>query len=169
MDQRAALIEPLIPGLRRYARAWLRDASLADDLVQDCLERAVASWRWRRGDAVRPWLYAILHNLLVDHARRDARRGTPVPIDAADGAALSIEPQQAAGIEYGDLMRSLDALPPDQRAAILLVSVEDLSYADAAAILNVPIGTLMSRLSRGRDRLAGLIGAGERPKLRRVK
>lgn len=169
MDQRAVLIEPLIPGLRRYARAWLRDESLADDLVQDCLERAVTSWRRRHGDAVRPWLYAILHNLLVDHGRRVARRGTLVPIDAAEGPALSVAPEQAAAIEHGDLMRSLDALPPDQRAAILLVSVEDLSYADAAAVLDVPIGTLMSRLSRGRDRLAGLIGAGERPKLRRVK
>lgn len=169
MDQRAVLIEPLIPGLRRYARAWLRDESLADDLVQDCLERAVTSWRRRHGNAVRPWLYAILHNLLVDHGRRLARRGALVPIDAAEGPALSIAPEQAAGMEYSDLMRSLDALPPDQRAAILLVSVEDLSYADAAAVLDVPIGTLMSRLSRGRDRLAGLIGAGERPKLRRVK
>jgi RNA polymerase sigma-70 factor (ECF subfamily) len=169
MDQRAALIEPLIPGLRRYARAWLRDASLADDLVQDCLERAVASWHGRRGDAVRPWLYAILHNLLVDHGRRVARRGTLVPIDAADVPALLVAPEQAAGIEHGDLMRSLDALPPDQRAAILLVSVEDLSYSEAAAVLNVPIGTLMSRLSRGRDRLSGLIGLGERPKLRSVK
>ena len=108
MDERAAMIEPLIPGLRRYARAWLGDASLADDLVQDCLERAVASWRRRHGDAVRPWLYAILHNLLVDYSRRTARRGTPVPIDAADGPALSIAPEQAAGIEYSDLMRSLD-------------------------------------------------------------
>jgi RNA polymerase sigma-70 factor (ECF subfamily) len=169
MDQQAALIEPLIPGLRRYARAWLRDTNLADDLVQDCLERAIASWHRRHGDAVRPWLYAILHNLLVDHGRRTARRGMPVPIDAADGPALTIAPEQAAGIEYGDLMRSLDALPPDQRSAILLVSVEDLSYADAAAVLGVPIGTLMSRLSRGRDRLAGQIGLGERPKLRRVK
>ncbi len=169
MDERAAMIEPLIPGLRRYARAWLRDASLADDLVQDCLERAVSSWRRRHGDAVRPWLYAILHNLLVDYSRRTARRGTPVPIDAADGPALSIAPEQAAGIEYSDLMRSLDTLPPDQRAAILLVSVEDLSYADAAAVLGVAIGTLMSRLSRGRDRLAAQIGLGERPKLRRVK
>jgi RNA polymerase sigma-70 factor (ECF subfamily) len=169
MDQRAALIEPLIPGLRRYARAWLRDASLADDLVQDCLERAVSSWRRRHGDAVRPWLYAILHNLLIDHRRRSARRGTLVPIDVADEPALSSAPEQAVGIDYGDLMRSLDALPPDQRAAILLVSVEDLSYADAAAVLDVPIGTLMSRLSRGRDRLSALLGAGERPKLRRVK
>jgi RNA polymerase sigma-70 factor (ECF subfamily) len=169
MERQAALIEPLIPGLRRYARAWLRDASLADDLVQDCLERAVSSWRRRNGSAVRPWLYAILHNLLVDYGRRVARRGTLVPIDAADGAALSIAPEQSAGIEHRDLLRSLDALPSDQRAAILLVSVEDLSYADAALVLDIPIGTLMSRLSRGRDHLARLIGAGERPKLRRVK
>jgi RNA polymerase sigma-70 factor (ECF subfamily) len=169
MDARAALIEPLIPGLRRYARAWLRDATTADDLVQDCLERAVGSWRQRHGDAVRPWLYAILHNLLVDHGRRQARRGTTVAIDAIDDAALAIPAEQSAGIEHNDLMRALDLLPPDQRAAILLVSVEDLSYGDAAAILGVPTGTLMSRLSRGRDRLSEVIGTGARPRLRRVK
>ena len=169
MDARAALIEPLIPGLRRYARAWLRDAATADDLVQDCLERAVGSWRKRHGDAVRPWLYAILHNLLVDHGRRQARRGTPVAIDMVADAVLAVPAEQSTGIEHSDLMRALDILSADQRAAILLVSVEDLSYAEAAAILGVPTGTLMSRLSRGRDRLSELIGAGERPKLRRVK
>jgi RNA polymerase sigma-70 factor (ECF subfamily) len=169
MDERAALIEPLIPGLRRYARGWLRDAALADDIVQDCLERAVSSWRQRRGDAVRPWLYAILHNLLVDHGRRAPRRATFVPIDTADEVALAVRAEQTDAIEHGDLLRSLDALPPDQKAVILLVSIEDLSYAEAATVLGIPVGTLMSRLSRARDRLAGLIGAGARASLRRVK
>ncbi len=169
MDERAALIEPHIPGLRRYARGWLRDAAMADDIVQDCLERAVSSWRRRRGDAVRPWLYAILHNLLVDHSRRAPRRVTVVPIDTADVGALAVRAEQTDSIEQGDLLRSLDALPPDQKAVILLVSVEDLSYSEAATVLGIPVGTLMSRLSRGRDRLAELMGAGARARLRRVK
>ncbi|MBY9064892.1 RNA polymerase sigma factor [Sphingomonas yunnanensis] len=169
MDDRAALIEPLIPGLRRYARGWLRDTALADDIVQDCLERAVSSWRQRRGDAVRPWLYAILHNLLVDHGRRAPRRPTVVSIDTADVVALAVRAEQTDAIEHGDLLRSLDALPPDQKAVILLVSIEDLSYAEAATVLGIPVGTLMSRLSRARDRLAELIGAGARARLRRVK
>lgn len=169
MDERAALIEPLIPGLRRYARGWLRDAALADDIVQDCLERAVSSWRQRRGDAVRPWLYAILHNLLVDHGRRTPRRATLVPIDTANEVALAVRAEQTDAIERDDLLRSLDALPPEQKAVILLVSIEDLSYAEAATVLGIPVGTLMSRLSRARDRLAELIGVGARARLRRVK
>jgi RNA polymerase sigma-70 factor (ECF subfamily) len=168
MDPRATAIEPLIPGLRRYARAWLRDATLADDLVQDCLERAVASWSRRRGDAVRPWLYAILHNLLVDQGRRRKRRPGLVPIEAADGPSLAVAPAQEAGLLAADLLRALDALPDDQRAVLLLVSVEDLTYAEAAAVLKAPIGTVMSRLSRGRDRLATMMEAGERPRLRRT-
>lgn len=165
----AAAIEPLIPGLRRYARAWTRDAVLADDLVQDSLERAVAAWSRRRGSEVRPWVYAILHNRLVDHSRQRARRAPLVAIDAAGEAALARPPEQEAGLHERDLLRALEALPEEQRAVLLLVSVEDLPYAEVAAVLGVPIGTVMSRLSRGRDRLAALMAAGERPRLRRVK
>lgn len=167
MDPLAAAIEPLIPGLRRYARAWTRDVGAADDLVQDCLERAVAGWQRRRGKEVRPWLYAILHNRLVDHHRQLSRRGAPVAIDAADEAALAIPAHQEAPLHQRDLLRALALLPEDQRAVLLLVSVEDLSYAEAAAVLGVPVGTVMSRLSRGRDRLAVLLAA-DRPRLRSV-
>ena len=169
MEGLASAIEPLIPGLRRYARAWTRDAALADDLVQDCLERAVAGWWRRRGGSVRPWIYAILHNLLVDHSRRQKRRGGLVAIDTVDEASLGIAPDQEANLHHGDLLRALDALPDEQRAVLLLVSVEDLPYAEAAAILSVPLGTVMSRVSRGRDRLSVLLAAGERPRLRSVK
>jgi RNA polymerase sigma-70 factor, ECF subfamily len=123
----------------------------------------------RRGDAVRPWLYAILHNLLVDHGRRAPRRATLVPIDTANEVALAVRAEQTDAIEHDDLLRSLDALPPEQKAVILLVSVEDLSYAESATVLGIPVGTLMSRLSRARDRLAELIGAGARARLRRAK
>jgi RNA polymerase sigma factor (sigma-70 family) len=169
MDPLATAIEPLIPGLRRYARAWTRDAALADDLVQDSLERAIAGWSRRRGSDVRPWLYAILHNRLVDHARQRARRAPLVGIDAADEGALAHAPEQEAGLIERDLLRALNALPDEQRAVLLLVSAEDLPYAEVAAVLGVPIGTVMSRLSRGRDRLSTLLVAGERPRLRRVK
>jgi RNA polymerase sigma factor (sigma-70 family) len=169
MDALAAAIEPLIPGLRRYARAWTRDAILADDIVQDCFERAVAGWGGRRGSEVRPWLYAILHNRLVDQSRQHRRRGTLVAIETADDADLAHPPEQEASLHERDLLRALDTLPDEQKAVLLLVSAEDLSYAEAAAVLNVPLGTVMSRLSRGRDRLAALMIAGERPRLRRVK
>ena len=169
MDALAAAIEPLIPGLRRYALAWTRDAAAADDLVQDCLERAVAGWWRRRGDNVRPWLYAILHNLLVDHGRRQKRRGGMVPIEDVDEAMIGVAPAQEAGLNHGDVLRALDALPVEQRAVLLLVSVEDLSYAEAAAVLGVPIGTVMSRISRGRGRLSAMLAAGDQPQVRSVK
>lgn len=169
MDALAAAIEPLIPGLRRYARAWTRDAAVADDLVQDCLERAVASWRRRRGDTVRPWLYAILHNLLVDQGRKQKRRGGMVSIETVGEAVLGIRPEQEAGLHHSDLLRALNGLPDEQRAALLLVSVEDLPYVEAAEVLGVPLGTVMSRVSRGRDRLSEMLAPGGRPRLRRVK
>jgi RNA polymerase sigma factor (sigma-70 family) len=131
MDPLASAIEPFIPGLRRYARAWTRDQTVADDLVQDCLERAVVGWRRRQGDNVRPWLYAILHNLLVDHGRRQARRGTLVPVDDVGEAVLGVSADQEAQLHHRDLLSALQALPEDQRAGLLLVSVEDLSYAEA--------------------------------------
>jgi RNA polymerase sigma factor (sigma-70 family) len=169
MDALATAIEPLIPGLRRYARAWTRDATLADDLVQDCLERAVAGWWRRRGQNVRPWLYAILHNLLVDQSRRQKRRGGMVAIESVDEAVFGMSPEQEVALHQRDLLRALDALPDEQRAVLLLVSVEDLPYAEAAAVLGVPIGTVMSRVSRGRERLSAMLVVGEQPRLRSVK
>ena len=153
MDPLAAAIEPLVPGLRRYARSWLRDQAMADDLVQDCLERAVGRWRQRRGAEVRPWVYAILHNLLVDHQRQHSRRGTTVPFHLVDDAALGRPADQDAGLHHRDLLRALDALPEEQRTVLLLISVEGLSYGEVAAVVGVPLGTVMSRISRGRDRL----------------
>jgi RNA polymerase sigma factor (sigma-70 family) len=165
----ASLVEPHIPSLRRYAWALLRDDQAADDLVQDCLERAISRWYLRRRDGnLRAWLFAILHNLFISSRRTLARRGPHDPIDElANPPAAAGDPEQAA--IWRDVLGALDALPEDQRAVILLVAVEDLSYADAARALGVPIGTVMSRLSRGRERLRRYI-EGERPAaLRRVK
>lgn len=166
------LIEPVIPGLRRYANALVRNPTDADDLVQDCLERAVARWGQRRsGGDTRSWLYAILHNLAVSRWRTANRRGPTTPLDAVDPAALSVAPSQDQGLARSDVLRALDTLPEEYRAVILLVTVEDLSYAETARVLDIPTGTVMSRLSRGRARLASaLAGAASAvPHLRRVK
>jgi len=169
-----AAVEPLIPALRRYARALLRDRTAADDLVHDCLERTISRWHQRRGDGdARTWVFAILHNLAVSRLRQAARRSAHVTLDDADEAALARPGSQDAHLQHGDLLRSLAALPEDQRSVLLLISVEQLSYADAARVLNVPIGTVMSRLSRARERLHrlmdGELPAPQRLPLRSVK
>lgn len=172
MTDMGRLIEPVIPGLRRYANALVRDASEADDLVQDCLERAIARWGQRRADGdTRSWLYSILHNLAVDRWRSLRRRGTMAPIETVDPAFLSVAPAQEHGLARSDILRALDQLPDEYRAVILLVTVEGLSYAETARILGVPPGTVMSRLSRGRARLASAMAhdAPVRSHLRRVK
>jgi RNA polymerase sigma-70 factor (ECF subfamily) len=160
MDDLTALVEPLIPSLRRYARALLRDTTAADDLVHDCLERAIGRWHQRRADGdARTWMFAILHNLAMNRLRQAARRGRHVALDDADPAAIARPATQDEQLRHGDLLRALAKLPDDQRSVLLLVSVEDLSYAEAARVLDVPIGTVMSRLSRARQRLHRLIEA----------
>jgi RNA polymerase sigma-70 factor, ECF subfamily len=153
MDRMLREIEPLIPALRRYARALLRDRSSADDLVQDCLERAIGRWSQRRDGEVRSWLFAILHNLAVDRFRQRATRGVHVPIDATNEDQFGEAAAQESGLMYQDVLSKLARLPDDQRAVLLLVAVEDLSYAEAAKVLDIPVGTVMSRLSRARERL----------------
>lgn len=146
-------VEPLIPALRRYARALVRDRSAADDLVQDCLERAVSHWHQRRDGSVRAWLFTILHNLAVSQFRQAATRGKHMPIDDAGERELVSAAAQEQRLVYQDVLNKLARLPEEQRAVLLLVAVEDFSYADAAKMLNVPVGTVMSRLSRARERL----------------
>lgn len=148
------LIEPLIPGLRRYARSLLRDADAADDLVQDCLERVVGRWHQRRTDGnARSWVYTILHNLAVNRMNQRARRGPHPAMDNAPEAALAEQPTQESPLHSRDIVAAVDRLPDDQKAVLLLISTEDLSYAEAARVLDIPVGTVMSRLSRARERL----------------
>ena len=169
MDEIAALLEPHIPALRRYAWALLRDPEAADDLVQDCLERAVSRWPLRRRDGdLRAWLFTIEHNLFVDGLRRRRREGAKVEIDQA-GTLPGPPGGQEDRLAVRDILTCLDALPDDQRVVILLVGVEDFSYAEAARAIGVPIGTVMSRLSRGRERLRQLLDPAAVPVLRRVK
>lgn len=169
MDEIAALIEPHIPSLRRYAWALLREPGGADDLVQDCLERAVARWHLRRRDGdLKAWLFAIQHNIFVDAMRRRRREAARVEVeDLSVFPAFGIEQDQRSAVR--DILACLDQLPAEQRAVILLVGVEDLSYEEAARVLGIPIGTVMSRLSRGRERLRRLLDSAGAPALRRVK
>lgn len=146
-------VEPLIPALRRYARALLRDRAGADDLVQDCLERAVSRWPQRRDGDVRSWLFTILHNLAIDRFRQRKTRGPHIPIEDAQEADVGEPAAQDGRLMYQDVLAKLARLPDDQRAVLLLVAVEDLSYSEAAKVLDIPVGTVMSRLSRARERL----------------
>lgn len=174
MDDLIYLIEPMIPALRRYARSLVRDHALADDLVQDCLERVIAQWSTRRDiNSTRSWVFAILHNLAMNALRQTRARASHISLDDADESALIARATQEDQLHYGELLRSIDALPNEQRSVLLLVSVEDISYAEVAKILEIPIGTVMSRLSRGRAKLLNLIEGDEtvlpRPVLRSVK
>jgi RNA polymerase sigma-70 factor (ECF subfamily) len=143
------LIVPYIPNLRRYARALVGDRDGADDLVQDTLERAVRKFHlWRPGD-LRAWLFSIMHNVFVNQLK--ARRIAPeVDIDETQIAAPI---PTVTGIDVGDVQRALSCLAPEQREVLLLIALEDMTYADVSRALGIPIGTVMSRLSRGRERL----------------
>jgi RNA polymerase sigma-70 factor (ECF subfamily) len=131
----------------------MRDRAEADYLVQDCLERAVSRWHQRRDGSTRAWLFTILHNLAVTQFRQAKARGRHMPIDDAGERELVSAAAQEHRLIYQDVLKKLASLPEEQRAVLLLVAVEDLSYADAAEVLGVPVGTVMSRLSRARDRL----------------
>src|SRR5712672_618019 len=135
------------------ASALVRNHAAADDLVQDCLERAVSHWNQRRERDPRPWLFTILHNLAVNHFRRSARQGKHITIDEANEDDFGQDAVQEQKLMYQDVLDKLARLPEDQRAVLLLVAVEDLSYADAARVLDIPVATVMSRLSRARERL----------------
>jgi RNA polymerase sigma-70 factor (ECF subfamily) len=163
-----ATLEENIPSLRRYAWSLLRNAADADDLVQDCLVRALDKLGGLRSEGqLRPWLFAIMHNLYVNRWRRTKARAESTSEDA--GADVPVPPAQQASSEMRDIMRGLETLAPDQRQVILLVAVEGFEYAEVAAMLGVPIGTVMSRLSRARDRLRDFVEGRPQPVLRRVK
>ena len=168
MDEIASLLEPQIPALRRYAWALLRDDEGADDLVQDTLERAIGRWGQRRDGDLRAWLFAIQRNLFLNGLRQRRSRGAHVGDEALnDLPAPGTSPENHAGLR--DILVGLDALPEEQRSILLLVGVEDLSYEQAAKVLDVPIGTVMSRLSRARARLRDFMDNGRSAVLRRVK
>lgn len=155
-----------IPGLRRYAIALLRDRSLADDLVQDTLERGLKKISlFQAGSDLRAWLFTIMHNLFVTQIPRTQLwlQNSP-PDDMHSGDELAEERVTAR-----DFMQALHLLSDEQRAIILLIGLEQLSYDQAAHVLDLPVGTVMSRLARARERLRLLMNGEAGPQLRRVK
>jgi RNA polymerase sigma-70 factor (ECF subfamily) len=154
-------IEEEIPRLRRYARALTRDVTAADDLVQDCLARALSKVHlWQEGTDLRAWLFTILHNQYVNHVRRAVREGTAVGLSETE-PMLTTQPNQNKRLELRDLERAIAKLPEEQRAVVLLVGLEGMRYEEVAIVLDVPVGTIRSRLSRGREMLRQLIGMVE--------
>ena len=149
-----AQVVAFIPRLRRYARALVGERAAADDLVQDTLERALNKFHlWKRGTDLRAWLFTVMHNVHVNQIR--GRR----ELVTLDGEALElpVRATHEVALEARDLERALMRLPAEQREVLLLVVLEDMSYEEAAATLGIPIGTVMSRLSRAREKLRLLV------------
>jgi RNA polymerase sigma-70 factor (ECF subfamily) len=147
-------MEACVPALRRYAGALLRDRQEIDDLVHDCLVRALDRLHTRRDDAeMRPWLFTIMHNLYVSRIRQKRTVGQPESLDDVAESALAVDAVQDQRVRMKDVIRAVEQLPEDLRSVLLLVTVEELSYANVARVLDIPIGTVMSRLSRARERL----------------
>ena len=152
---RQSIIEH-IPRLRRYARALVGDRYVADDLVQDTLERAWNKfYLWREGSDLRAWLFTIMHNVFVNQARR-RRLEIDQAIDELPTAFARSAP--AERLEPEDVDRALRTLSPEQREVVLLIAVEQLTYEEVGRALGIPLGTVMSRLSRGRERMRQLLG-----------
>jgi len=156
------LIKQQIPRLRRYARALTRNRDRADDLVQDTLGRALVKERfWQRGTNLRAWLFTIMHNQNVNNVRRSIRESAALDIEQIS-ATMAAMTDPTASRKMFELERALAQLPLEQKQVILLVGLEGMSYQDAAGILTIPVGTVRSRLSRGRDGLRKLLDMEER-------
>ena len=150
-----------IPRLRRYARALLRNPDAADDLVQDTLVRALAKIHlWQPDTDLRAWLFTLMHNQYVNFVRKSVREGSSTPLETA--VDIGRAPSQQEQLQLRDFKRALEQLPHEQRAVVLLIGLEGLRYEEVADILNVPVGTVRSRLSRARDMLRHLMDAPER-------
>jgi RNA polymerase sigma-70 factor (ECF subfamily) len=149
-----------LPRLRRYARALVGDPAAADDLVQDCLLRGLDRIdQWRSGDNPRRWLFRILYRLHLDRHRHRARQPSLRSLDQVPELVPGLAPTQMEALLLRDLDAALQALPEERRHALLLVGLEGMSYRDAAEVMDVPAGTLMSRLARGREELRRILEA----------
>jgi len=166
MNEAERLVE-LIPRLRRYARALVGDRATADDLVQDTLERAWAKLHlYRRGTDLRAWLFTVMHNVHVNRVRA-SRVTDPLEDEMPE---LAQRAPQGDALLVRDLDRGITRLPAEQRAVLLLVTLEEMSYEQVARTLGIPIGTVMSRLSRAREKLrAMMLGQPVAAKLKVVK
>lgn len=149
-----------IPRLRRYARALVGDRYAADDLVQDTLERAWNKFHlWRPGSDLRAWLFSIMHNVFVNQVRS---KRNEIERTMEEMPVVAVRATQSDSLEIADVDRALRTLPAEQREVLLLIAVEGMTYEEASGALSIPIGTVMSRLSRGRERLRRVI-SGELP------
>jgi RNA polymerase sigma-70 factor (ECF subfamily) len=156
-----------IPRLRRYARALVGDRYVADDLVQDTLERAWNKfYLWRPGSDLRAWLFTIMHNVFVNQARRRRYESEELTDETPAGAVRATQGEQ---LELQDVDRVLSSISPEQREVVLLVAVEQLTYEEVSRALDIPIGTVMSRLSRGRERMRQALGGQATVPLKVVK
>ena len=159
-----------VPHLRRFARGLCGDASLADDLVQDCLERSLKKQSLYDADRpLRAWLYAILRNIHVSQWRRNSQFGVMADIEDLGEQEPSVAPQQEQNLSITIITQALDKLPQQQREVLVMISLEEMSYKEAAEIIGVPIGTIMSRLSRARLALHQLLEERGTTHLRVVK
>ncbi len=146
----------LIPRLRRYALALTGSRAQAEDLVQDTLERALGRFHlWRRGSNLRAWLFRIMHNVHANHVRGHQQEQKAALKE--DELQLSTRPTQEDQIEIRQLQTALKKLPAEQREVLLLVALEEMSYRETSKVLDIPIGTVMSRLARGRERMRALM------------
>jgi RNA polymerase sigma-70 factor (ECF subfamily) len=161
MTEFARSLEAELPRLRRYARALTRDASRADDLIQDTLVRALAKQHlYQDGTNLRAWLFTLMHNQHVNNARRNVREDNSLDVDTMAAHLVAVT-DPTASRQLRELDEAIGKLAIEQRQVILLVGLEGMSYEETAAILNVPIGTVRSRLSRGREALRRLMGMEE--------
>lgn len=148
----------LLPRLRRFAAGLARAPSQADDLCQMTIERALRSRdQWQAGTRLDSWTYRIMRNIWIDEARAAARRGR-ISADEEEGLSVGVSGEQEVALIRHDIDRALNRLPDEQREAVILVMVEGYAYKEAAEIIGCPIGTLTSRLVRGRDALMHLMG-----------
>jgi RNA polymerase sigma-70 factor (ECF subfamily) len=162
-------IEGSVPALRRYARALTRNADRADDLVQDCIERAIRKRAlWKPTGSLKSWLFRILLNLYRNELRVTRRRGEHVAVETLL-VEPSVAPAQPGRVALAEMAKAIETLAAEQREALLLVVLEGLSYSEAAEVIGIPMGTLMSRLGRARAALRAATGGTEEPRLRTVK
>ena len=168
MNNRGLDFIEYIPRLRRYARALTGEHARADDLVQDTLERALVKYHlWRPGSDLRAWLFTIMHNVFVNQVRAGVAGGVSADLDD-EAMQVAVRATQSDRLEVRDLQSALHQLPEEQRSVLLLVGLEQMTYEQTAGVLGIPIGTVMSRLSRARDRLRALLDGGSAATLLKV-
>ena len=168
MDKRTALVAEL-PHLTRYARALTRDADAAEELVQDCASRALSRLHlFQAGTNMRAWLFTVLHNLHRQNLRKMHRRPASSQMSEEIENRLAAVDDATQRLAVRDLDRAMAELPEEQRQVVLLIGLEDMSYQETATVLDIPVGTVMSRLARARERLRRAMEGQGQPRLRSV-